>query len=75
MDRDLKLKTQHSGTLVEIDVDTYYAKVKDIFKLNDYKAYEVKDIFTWGVCVNFSKIIHIGHHLHNDPFVFSCQGK
>ena len=46
MDRDLKLKTQHSGTLVEIDVDTYYAKVKDIFKLNDYKAYEVKDIFT-----------------------------
>lgn len=28
-----------------------------------------------GVCVNFSKLMHTGHHLHDDPFVFSCQGK
>ena len=28
-----------------------------------------------GVCVNFSKLMHTGHHLHDDPFVFHVKEK
>jgi uncharacterized protein DUF4216 len=89
MDRDSKLQTQNCGIMVEADGEPYYGKVKEIFELNYYGAYKVV-LFRcdWvdirrgvqmyphgGVCVNFSKKMHTGRHLQDDPFVFSSQGK
>ena len=41
LDRDLKLKTQNTEIMVEVDVDAHYGKVKEIFELNYYGAYKV----------------------------------
>ncbi|XP_056695544.1 uncharacterized protein [Spinacia oleracea] len=88
-DRDCRLLTQNSGIMVEADGEAYYGKVIDIYELNYYGDYKVVlfccdwvDIYrgvraypNGGVCVNFSKLMHSGRLLQDDPFVFSSQAK
>lgn len=41
-----------------------------------YRSQGHLKIFRNGhACVNFSKLIHTGQYLHDDPFVFSSQAK
>lgn len=89
MDRDCLLKTQNSGIMVEADGEAYYGKLKDIFELDYYGTFKVVlfrcdwvDIHRGvrtnedgSVCVNFSKLMHTGRNLQDDPFVFSSQAK
>ncbi|XP_056685764.1 uncharacterized protein [Spinacia oleracea] len=88
-DRDCRRLTQNSGIIVEADGEEYYGKVKDIYELDYYGDYKVVlfrcdwvDIHrgvraypNGGVCVNFSKLMHSGRLLQDDPFVFSSQAK
>ncbi|XP_056690171.1 uncharacterized protein [Spinacia oleracea] len=88
-DRDCRLLTQNSGVMVEADGVAYYGKVMDIYELNYYGDYKVvlfrcdwvdirRGVRTYpngGVCVNFSKLMHTGRLLQDDPFVFSSQEK
>ncbi|XP_056695364.1 uncharacterized protein [Spinacia oleracea] len=88
-DRDCRLLTQNSGIMVEADGEAYYGKVKDIYELDYYGDYKVVffrchwiDIHrgvraypNGGVCVNFSKLMHSGRLLQDDPFVSSSQAK
>ncbi|XP_056688561.1 uncharacterized protein [Spinacia oleracea] len=88
-DRDSRLLTQNSGIMVEADGDAYYGKVKDIYEFDYYGDYKVvlfrcdwvdihrgvKAYPNGGVCVNFSKLMHSGRLLQDDPFVFSSQAK
>ncbi|XP_056688120.1 uncharacterized protein [Spinacia oleracea] len=88
-DRDCRLLTQNSGVMVEADGVAYYGKVMDIYELNYYGDYKVvlfrcdwvdirRGVRTYpnsGVCVNFSKLMHTGRLLQDDPFVFSSQAK
>lgn len=89
MDRDSVLKTQNSGIVVEADGEAYYGRVNDIVELDYYGAYRVvlfrcdwvdirRGIKTYddgSVCVNFSKLMHTGQNLKDDPFIFSSQAK
>lgn len=75
--------------MVKADGEAYYGKLKDIFELDYYGAFRVvlfrcdwvdihKGVRTnqdSSVCVNFSKLIHTGRNLQDDPFIFSSQAK
>lgn len=89
IDRDSRLTTQNSGIMVEADGVSYYGKVKEIYELDYYGVYKVvlfrcdwanirsgvKASSNGSVCVNFSKLMHTGRQLQDDPFIFSSQGK
>ncbi|XP_056698013.1 uncharacterized protein [Spinacia oleracea] len=89
MDRDCRLLTQNYGIMVEADGEAYFGKVMDIYELNYYRAYKVvlfrcnwvdihRGVRTYpngDVCVNFSKLMHTGRLLQDDPFIFSSQAK
>ncbi|XP_056699452.1 uncharacterized protein [Spinacia oleracea] len=86
-DRDCRVLTQNSGIMDEADGEAYYGKVKDIDELDYYGDYKVvlfrcdwvhihrgvRAYPNGGVCVNFSKLMHSGRLLQDDPFVFSSQ--
>ncbi|XP_021728453.1 uncharacterized protein LOC110695539 [Chenopodium quinoa] len=89
MDRDSRLTSQNSGIMVEADGEAYYGKVKDIYELDYYGTYKailfhcvwvdihrgVKSDQNGSICVNFSKLMHSGRNLQDDPFIFSSQVK
>ena len=82
-------KTRNSGVMVEADGQPYYERLTDIYQLDYYGAYKVvvfrcdwldtnrglKTSRNGHAYVNFSKLIHTGRCLHDDPFVFSSQAK
>ncbi|XP_074298181.1 uncharacterized protein LOC141629004 [Silene latifolia] len=89
VDREQKRRTQNSGVVVEADGETYYGKPKDIYELDYFGQCKivmfncawvdihrgVKKFEDGSVCVNFSKLMHTGRNLADDPFIFSCQAK
>lgn len=89
IDRERNQKTQNSGVMVEADGQAYYGKLIHIYELDYYGACKVvmfhcdwvdinKGLKTYAngdACVNFSKLMHTGRYLHDDPFVFSSQAK
>ncbi|XP_057248231.1 uncharacterized protein LOC125493632 [Beta vulgaris subsp. vulgaris] len=89
VDRERFRKTQNSGVMVEADGQEYYGKLKEIFELDYYGSFRVvmfrcdwvdirrgfKTYPSGRVTVNFSKLMHTGRNLHDDPFVFSSQAK
>lgn len=89
VDREEFRKTQNSGVMVEADGQEYYGKLMDIYELDYYGAYKVvvfrcdwvdihKGVRTYrngGACVNFSKLMHTGRLLQDDPFILSSQAK
>jgi len=82
-------KTQNSRVMVEADGQAYYGRLMDIYELDYNGAYKVvvfccdwvdinsglKTFRNGHACVTFSKLIHTGRYLHDDPFVFSSQAK
>ena len=82
-------KTQNSGVMVEADGVAYYGRIMDMYELDYFGDYKVvvfhcmwvdleKGLKTYddgGVCVNFSKLMHTGKSLQDDPFIFSLQAK
>ncbi|XP_021853263.2 uncharacterized protein [Spinacia oleracea] len=89
VERERFRKTQNSGVFVEADGQEYYGRLQDIFELNYYGSFKVimfrcewvdihrglKTNPNGSVRVNFSKLMHTGRNLHDDPFVFSSQAK
>ncbi|XP_074283394.1 uncharacterized protein LOC141607944 [Silene latifolia] len=89
VDREENRRTQNSGVMVEADGETYYGKLKDIYELDYFGQCKVvmfscawvdihrgvKKFEDRSVCVNFSKLMHTGRNLADDPFIFSCQAK
>lgn len=89
MDRERHRKTQNSGIVVEADGVQYFGKLKAIYELSYFGSFKVvlfhcdwvdmqkglKSFPNGGVCVNFSKLMHTGRNLCDDPFVFSSQAK
>lgn len=89
VDRERFRKTQNSGVMVEADGQVYYGKLKDIFELDYFGSFKVvmfrcdwvdirrgcKTYPSGRVTVNFSKLMHTGRNLPDDPFVFSSQAK
>ncbi|KAL2931552.1 Phenylalanine ammonia-lyase 2 [Bienertia sinuspersici] len=89
VDRERNRTTQNSGVMVEADGQTYYGKVTNIYELSYYGFYRVvvfrcdwvdinkglKHYENGGICVNFSKLMHRGRNLHDDPFIFASQAK
>ncbi|XP_074294088.1 uncharacterized protein LOC141621619 [Silene latifolia] len=89
VDRERHRKTQNSGIMVEAEGQIYYGKLKGIYELDYFGNYKVvmfrcdwvdihKGIKSYpdkSVCVNFSKLMHTGRNLFDDPFVFSSQAK
>ena len=87
--RERYRKTQNSGVMVEADGQAYHGRLMDIYELDYYGAYKVvvfrcdwvdinrglKTFRNGHACVTFSKLIHTGRYLHDDPFVFSSQAK
>ncbi|XP_074297821.1 uncharacterized protein LOC141628602 [Silene latifolia] len=85
----LAAKNSNSGVVVEADGETYYGKLKDIYELDYFGQCKivmfncawvdihrgVKKFEDGSVCVNFSKLMHTGRNLVDDPFIFSCQAK
>ena len=89
VDREEFRQTQNSGVMVEADGVTYYGKIMDIYELDYFGDYKVvvfrcswvdleKGMKTYnggGASVNFSKLMHTGKSLQDDPFIFSSQAK
>ena len=85
------IKTQNSGVMVEADGKSYYGILKDILELDYYGNFKVVlfrcdwvDINTprglkkdsnGFILVNFSRLIHTGVLLKDDPFIFSSQAR
>ncbi|KAK9162599.1 hypothetical protein Syun_003501 [Stephania yunnanensis] len=84
-------KTQNSGVVVVVDEVPYYGVLTDIIEIDYYRLFKVvmfkcdwvdikspkglrKDA-NGCTLVNFSKLIHTGMSLQDDPFVFSSQAK
>ena len=75
--------------MVEAGGQAYYGRLTGIYELDYYGAFKVvvfhcdwvyinrglKTFRNGHACVNFSKLIHTGRYLHDDPFVFSSQAK
>ena len=84
-------RTQNSGVSVEVDGKTYYGVLKDIYELDYYGCFKVVlfrcdwvDINTprglkydsnGFILVIFSRLIHTGVLLKDDPFIFSSQAR
>ncbi|XP_021866163.2 uncharacterized protein [Spinacia oleracea] len=89
VDRERSRKTQHSGIMVEADGQEYYGKLKEILEFDYYCSFKVlmfrcdwvdirrgfKTYPSGRVRVNFSKLMHTGQNLKDDPFIFSSQAK
>ncbi|XP_056685620.1 uncharacterized protein [Spinacia oleracea] len=89
VDRERSRKTQNSGIMVEVDGQEYYGKLKEILELDYYGSFKVlmfrcdwvdirrgfKTYPSGRVRVNFSKLMHTGQNLKDDPFIFSSQAK
>ncbi|XP_056698150.1 uncharacterized protein [Spinacia oleracea] len=89
VDREQSRKTQNSGIMVEADGQEYYEKLKEILELDYYGSFKVlmfrcdwvdvrrgvKTYSSGRVRVNFSKLMHTGQKLDDDPFIFSSQAK
>ena len=87
--RERYRKTQNSEVMVEADGLACYGRLTNIYELDYYGAYKVvvfrcdwvdmnrglKTFRNGHAYVNFSKLIHTGRYLHDDPFVFSSQAK
>ncbi|XP_038972980.1 uncharacterized protein LOC120105012 [Phoenix dactylifera] len=84
-------KTQNSGVMVEADGKNYYGALTDIYEQDYYGNFKVvlfrcdwvninsprglrQDINGFTL-VNFSRLIHTGVLLKDDPFVFSSQAR
>nr|CAD1820146.1 unnamed protein product [Ananas comosus var. bracteatus] len=90
-DREKLRKTQNSGVMVEAEGQTYYGALTDIFELDYFGKFKVvlfrcdwvdvrsprglKQDTNGSILVNFSKLIHTGQFLKDDPFIFSSQAK
>nr|CAD1829256.1 unnamed protein product [Ananas comosus var. bracteatus] len=90
-DREKLRKTQNSGVMVEAEGQAYYGVLTDIIELDYYGSFKVvlfrcdwaditsqkglKKDTNGCTLVNFSKLIHTGQLLKDDPFVFSSQAK
>nr|CAD1839723.1 unnamed protein product [Ananas comosus var. bracteatus] len=90
-DREKFRKTQNSGVMVEAEGQTYYGALTDIFELDYFGKFKVvlfrcdwvdvrsprglKQDTNGSILVNFSKLIHTGQFLKDDPFIFSSQAK
>ncbi|XP_020098574.1 uncharacterized protein LOC109717295 isoform X1 [Ananas comosus] len=90
-DREKLRKTQNSGVMVEVEGQAYYGVLTDIIELDYYGSFKVvlfrcdwaditsqkglKKDTNGCTLVNFSKLIHTGRLLKDDPFVFSSQAK
>ncbi|XP_021846453.2 uncharacterized protein [Spinacia oleracea] len=89
VDRERSRKTQNSGIMVEADGQEYYGKLKEILELDYYGSFKVlmfrcdwvdvrrgvKTYSSGRIRVNFSKLMHTGQKLDDDPFIFSSQAK
>ena len=89
VDRERFRITQNSGIMVEAEGHEYYGKLKEILELDYYGSYKVvlfrcdwvdirrgiKTNPNGSVRINFSKLMHTGRFLRDDPFVFSSQAK
>ncbi|XP_056697353.1 uncharacterized protein [Spinacia oleracea] len=89
VDRERSRKTQNSGIMVEAEGQEYYGKLKEILELDYYGSFKVlmfrcdwadirrgfKTYPSGRVRVNFSKLMHTGQNLEDDPFIFSSQAK
>uniref|UniRef100_A0A803LVV1 DUF4216 domain-containing protein n=1 Tax=Chenopodium quinoa TaxID=63459 RepID=A0A803LVV1_CHEQI len=89
VDRERFRTTQNLGVMVEVEDQEYYGKLKEIFELDYYGSFKVvlflcdwvdirrgiKTNSNGGVRVIFSKLMHTGRYVHDDPFVFSSQAK
>ncbi|XP_021732999.1 uncharacterized protein LOC110699763 [Chenopodium quinoa] len=89
VDRERFRVTQNSGIMVEAEGHEYYGKLKEILELDYYGSYKVllfrcdwvdirrgiKTNPNGSVRINFSKLMHTGRFLRDDPFVFSSQAK
>ncbi|XP_038973921.1 uncharacterized protein LOC113461576 [Phoenix dactylifera] len=90
-EREKFRKTQNSGVMVEADGKNYYGALTDIYELDYYGKFKVvlfrcnwvdinsprglrQDINGFTL-VNFSRLIHTGVLLKDDPFVFSSQAR
>ncbi len=90
-EREKFRKTQNSGVMVEADGKNYYGALTDIYELDYYGNFKVvlfrcdwvdinsprglrQDINGFTL-VNFSRLIHTGVLLKDDPFVFSSQAQ
>ena len=90
-DREKFRKTQNSGVMVEADGKTYYGALKDIYELDYYGIFKVilfrcdwvdinssrglKKDANGFTLVNFTRLIHTGVLLKDDPFIFSSQAR
>ena len=90
-EREKFRKTQNSGVMVEADGKAYYGILTDIYELNYYRKFKVVlfrydwvdinsprglKVDTNGfTLVNFSRLIHTGVLLKDDPFIFSSQAR
>lgn len=90
-EREKFRKTQNSGVMVEADGKTYYGNLTNIYELDYYGEFKVVlfrcdwvdinsprglKVDTNGfTLVNFSRLIHTGVLLKDDPFVFSSQAR
>lgn len=84
-------KTQNSGVSVEADGQTYFGVLTDIYELDYFGSFKIvlfrcdwvditsprglKKDKDGVILVNFSKLIHTGQLLQDDPFVFPSQTK
>ena len=84
-------KTQNSDVMVEADGKSYYGALKDIYELDYYEKFKVvlfrcdwidinsprglKQDANGFTLVNFSRLIHTGVLLKDDPFIFSSQAR
>ncbi|XP_056698198.1 uncharacterized protein [Spinacia oleracea] len=89
VDRERSRKTQNSGIMVEADGQEYYGKLNEILELHCYGSFKVlmfrcdwvdvrrgvKTYSSGRVRINFSKLMHTGQNLDDDPFIFSSQAK
>ena len=90
-DREKFRKTQNSGVMVEADGKIYYGALKDIYELDYFGMFKVvlfrcdwidinssrglKQDANGFTLVNFSRLIHTGVLLKDDPFIFSSQAR
>ena len=84
-------KTQNSGLMVEADEKTYYGVLTHIYELDYYENFKIVlfqcdwvDVNTprglkrdsnGFILVIFSRLIHTGVLLKDDPFIFSSQAQ
>ena len=80
-------QTQNSGVIVDANRQAYYGRLTDIYQLDYYGSSKVvvfhcnwvdinsglKTFRNGHACINFSKPMHTGRYLHDDPFVFHLK--